>query len=531
MVKYFRIVSILLILTLFSIVFIGGAYAEGGHGTADDPYIIQTATELQSMQNNLSAYYKLGNDINLSGFSWNPISNSISSPFSGSFDGNGFTIYNLNVNHSAYASMFGCTHNATIKNVRFTNPTIYQSYASVGSSEMGGASVISNIETLVSGSQTTITNCVIDNATITTESTYVNSAYRLSIAGFVNIGSFNISNCYISSSTLRKSGSYSVALSNCWCGGIQSRIADIFTSDVSTPSIITNCYVENMTIDSSLSIAGGIGLTFTTMVSSSISNSVYLGNIVSQGSEILQIRGGTSHTNLKLINNYAVNGGTSTTSRDGLNVTSTQYNSQSWWENTVGYDFTNTWSWDSGRNLPVLKIFEEGHTPEHPYIITTATELQSMQNDLSAYYKLGNDIDMSTYFATWQPIGSTSAPFIGQLDGDGYTITHMNKMFIFAGTNSVIKNVKFDNSGTTITDSATLIYSINSTITTCDFENINITSSTVSPLNTCSTTIILGNNLTISDCIFNNIYLYEETTGSSLTSSSFSTPIYITQKK
>ena len=37
-----------------------------GNGTAGDPYIVTNASELQAMENNLTAHYKLGNDITAS---------------------------------------------------------------------------------------------------------------------------------------------------------------------------------------------------------------------------------------------------------------------------------------------------------------------------------------------------------------------------------------------------------------------------------------------------------------------------------
>lgn len=63
-------------------------------------------------------------------------------------------------------------------------------------------------------------------------------------------------------------------------------------------------------------------------------------------------------------------------------------------------------------------------TSANPYQIETAAELQSIQNDLSAHYILMNDIDLTG--VTWAPIGSTSASFFGELDGNGYTISNLN---------------------------------------------------------------------------------------------------------
>lgn len=68
------------------------------------------------------------------------------------------------------------------------------------------------------------------------------------------------------------------------------------------------------------------------------------------------------------------------------------------------------------------------------YIITTAAELDTVvRNNLSGNFKLGNDIDLSTYpfnSSTWRRnygwsgIGSTQArAFTGTFDGNGYTIS------------------------------------------------------------------------------------------------------------
>lgn len=65
-------------------------------------------------------------------------------------------------------------------------------------------------------------------------------------------------------------------------------------------------------------------------------------------------------------------------------------------------------------------------TSGDPYIITTLSELNEIQDDLTAYYELANDIDASDTVnwnggAGWVPIGS----FGGSLDGKGYTISEL----------------------------------------------------------------------------------------------------------
>jgi hypothetical protein len=73
-----------------------------GSGTPGDPYIIYDVYDLQAMENDLTAHYTLGGDIDASATSdWNdgagfePVGTFVSGHpelvFSGSFDGRGFT--------------------------------------------------------------------------------------------------------------------------------------------------------------------------------------------------------------------------------------------------------------------------------------------------------------------------------------------------------------------------------------------------------------------------------------------------------
>ena len=75
-------------------------------------------------------------------------------------------------------------------------------------------------------------------------------------------------------------------------------------------------------------------------------------------------------------------------------------------------------------------------TANNPFIIKTPAELDAMRDNLSAYYKLGNDIDLTDYLASgagfakwgeagWEPVGNSSGKFTGGLDGAGYKITDL----------------------------------------------------------------------------------------------------------
>lgn len=71
-------------------------------------------------------------------------------------------------------------------------------------------------------------------------------------------------------------------------------------------------------------------------------------------------------------------------------------------------------------------------TSSDPYRIFNADQLTQMRNFLNqegVYFKLQNDINLTDWLADnyptqgWQPIGSTSEPFKGTLDGNGKTIS------------------------------------------------------------------------------------------------------------
>jgi hypothetical protein len=75
-------------------------------------------------------------------------------------------------------------------------------------------------------------------------------------------------------------------------------------------------------------------------------------------------------------------------------------------------------------------------TPENPYVITTAAQLNEVRNNLEASYQLGADIDLSAYIAAnspvegWEPLGygegvtaELAHPFKGTFDGAGHFIT------------------------------------------------------------------------------------------------------------
>lgn len=67
------------------------AFSGNGNGTSGNPYQISNCSELQEINNDLSAHYALTGVIDCSGVNFTPIGTS-GSPFSGTFDGDSYSI-------------------------------------------------------------------------------------------------------------------------------------------------------------------------------------------------------------------------------------------------------------------------------------------------------------------------------------------------------------------------------------------------------------------------------------------------------
>lgn len=122
-----------------------GESTEPGQGE-DGAYHIATAADLAGLakmvnsgDNFLGKTVVLDSDIDLNNVAWTPIGNSLDTSFRGNFDGNGHTVYNLNVSADEYAGLFGSIQNgidtnsqmvpgAYFKNLKVVNATVRGSH-------------------------------------------------------------------------------------------------------------------------------------------------------------------------------------------------------------------------------------------------------------------------------------------------------------------------------------------------------------------------------------------------------------------
>ncbi len=123
---------VIAVVLIFSAASFGGTYS-GGTGEPNDPYLIATAEDLNSIgldPNDWSKHFKLMADIDTNGVEYNIIAGGSETwsyqgePFVGSFDGDGHVIKNLTINDvsQSYIGLFGYIGTGgEIKNLRLEN--------------------------------------------------------------------------------------------------------------------------------------------------------------------------------------------------------------------------------------------------------------------------------------------------------------------------------------------------------------------------------------------------------------------------
>lgn len=210
------------------------AFSGSGAGTVKSPYLITSADELFEVRSDLNAYYKLMNDIDLrswldensSSLGWAPIG-TYSSPFNGTFDGNGKIIKNLIINrgNSDHIGLFGYTNSGTFKNIIILNPQI------TGNNNVGciiGTKNATNdfYNNAPGLAAAYITNCYVIGGLINGNSS-VGGIIGHSYAEY-NCKGISIESCHNSANII----------GHTYCGGISGYVKGLGQA----PIILSNCY-------------------------------------------------------------------------------------------------------------------------------------------------------------------------------------------------------------------------------------------------------------------------------------------------
>ena len=255
LISLLLIVIMLMSMTPMSISFATATAEEfaGGSGTEDDPYLIETKYHLNNVRNHLDASFEMVADIVFAdadfarngsfyndGKCWSPIG-TMSTPFTGIFDGNGFAIKNLkinmfNVESTTYVGLFAYTSGAEFKNLGLINSNIRVTTQTKGANLYAGA---------ISGCYGKMSNCY-NTGNITAES----KGSDVYAAGLTPEGSI-FENCYNTGIIYAKSdkNSYAGGIStdgmdfiNCYnTGNIEARQCGGIVCSISYGTL-KNCY-------------------------------------------------------------------------------------------------------------------------------------------------------------------------------------------------------------------------------------------------------------------------------------------------
>ena len=378
---------------------------------------ITTAQQLKRLADEVNAgdsksdkTYLLANDIDLSGYpNWTPIgtftpnSPQANCPFSGVFDGQGYSITGLKISGNEDSKgLFGYTYSGAIRNVVIRNP------------EIEGKDQVGALVGYQAYSNQGIKNCAVIGGKI---------QGRSHVGGLVGyMEESPIQNCY---------STCEVVAMDFYAGGI--------VGDHRVVASIRNCYATgNISGTYSGGIVGvaqdvercvALGQTVTGKSSNRVTDSVRISDVYAWGG--MKVNGNTVTYGAANNENGAdlvFNGG----------ALSKQFSEI----------FANDDAWTYTENgLPILKVVKGEQSSELPswmlsdastIQITTAQQLKQLADEVNAgdsksgkTVLLMNDIDLSVY-PNWSPIGTlnlnwsdVSRPFSGVFDGQNHTISNL----------------------------------------------------------------------------------------------------------
>ena len=301
------------------------------------------------------------------GSGFNPIGSS-SAPFSGTFEGYGYTLSNLMINRNVdNVGLFGYVTNGTIRGITISNINVK------GNSSVGGT-----VGYLNSG----IVNEINLSGNVTGTANYIGG-----IVGYSNASGNKISSVI---ANVNVSGSKRI-------GGILG-----YTNSSSTPTVTG--VIENGTISGSYAYKVG----YVT------SSNVYVSNNVTASSSHSSYSGTAYTLNDQMLNSYDA---VIDTWIGGDNDSSGYY---------FDYDSNNKIVVKSVEREPITFTLKGEGTEEKPYIINNYQQWKEATTKVKqdVYFKLNNDIDFSgkNYYA----IGTTSNYLVATIDGDNNTLSNIN---------------------------------------------------------------------------------------------------------
>ena len=204
---------------------------------------IFTAEDINKVRENLSGSYVLANNIDLSNeLNWTPIGME-EYPFTGTFDGGGYSVSGLNINESLVGiGLFGNCERAVIRNLNLIEPNVNATHVQ----SFGVAALVGRMNKGI------IENCAVIGGSVTADIYFYGS-----VGGICGMNSGIISKCFNSAQVnvtdIRRSGTDSVAGGICGentgyilgCGNAGSVSGVVLAAGIAgfcDMGVVTHCY-------------------------------------------------------------------------------------------------------------------------------------------------------------------------------------------------------------------------------------------------------------------------------------------------
>jgi hypothetical protein len=467
----------------------------GGTGTSADPYLVETAEHLNSIRFYNTSSFKQIAEIDLAQILWQPVGD-YSSPFSGVYDGNGFSIKNLTITRPQedFTGLFGRITNAKLLNIFLDNVNV------TGNNRVGtlcGLTFESEIEGCSARGTcnargnwagglvgVNFTNSVILSsfAAVRVEATghgvgglsgtnekgssIINSYASGDVSGLRNAGGLigytsgqcEVENCY-------SSGFVSAEL---YTGGLIGRLGDTHTTvfsywNVETSGQATSVGGTPLITSDMLLLKSFEGWDFDNIWKIVEKESYpYLSFQQKVADFNYPVKGiapsalTVSSANRMIIISWKVPSVGSPTGyklyrdevmRASIPAGVTSYEDKDL-ENHIIYSYSLTALYDNLESNPSASVSGFAHngfaggngTENDPYQVSDARELFTVRQFLTSYFRQVADIDMSNSpWASgegWLTIGTEKDSFKGQYDGDGHVVSNLNlnrEMHIYQG--------------------------------------------------------------------------------------------------
>ncbi len=410
-----------------------------GSGTASDPYLLMNAAQLNVMRQNLNTHYALGADIDLNssvvwnlGSGWEPVGGQ-ANPFTGSFEGNGYTIDGLSISRpkSDLQGLFGYTDGASIRRLSLSNCHILAQSnvgGAVGYSKNSSVDEISFDGIMLAHSASGGIAGVVENGYVQRSRSEIDlknySNYAGGLVGYIiSSGSINgtVSN---SSCTGAVSGTHNV-------GGLVGMVAWGYILNSYSHSTVNGTYqVGGLVGTMGWDNPGHVARCFSTGLINPNPGSDYVGGLIgrAQNGYFLECYWDTQSSGMTSSSGLGASG--KTTVEMMQQSTFLRWNFSTLWQmGSRGYPTHQDLSIYA---LPLALTTDDllGYgTPELPYVIQTIDELNVMRQVPDAYY-INNDLDLSATCVWnggkgWEPVGTSAAPYTGSLDGYGHQLSHL----------------------------------------------------------------------------------------------------------